>query len=463
MAYTLSYSGGTITVNDGTVNTDTSLQLPGRNFSGYGTFIDQNLVTMMQNFASATNPSNSIRGQLWFDTGSNKLKYNISPTKGSPEWIEIAGSGSGINPTFGTVTAAAIISNTINSGSTSTPGTITGQWSLTSNSSITSPTYTFSSGYNIYRETSPAPAIRMTINGDNANHYFYEDRYVAYGETVGDPSEIATFAVIVGIDDGTIGGGGVAGVCTTANTGLGYGVGGAAINPAFSGVIIYSAAAQNASNNFNHIACLNYPSVGSPGPVFKVSGAGYVTADGTFSSPAADYAEYFEWVDGNPGAEDRVGYSVSLVGNKIKIAESGETVIGVVSAFPAFVGDAGELHWQGKYETDEWGRIVTENYTVFQWTDDDGRTKSVASYDDTSGVPVGAIEITTGKDNIPLSRYKLSSSYNPNQPYVPRNERPEWSTIGLMGKLRVRKGQVVDPRWIKMRDIDANIEEYLVR
>ena len=32
-----------------------------------------------------------------------------------------------------------------------------------------------------------------------------------------------------------------------------------------------------------------------------------------------------------------------------------------------------------------------------------------------------------------------------------------------MGKLRVRKGQDVGDRWIKMRDVSDSVEEYLVR
>ena len=42
-------------------------------------------------------------------------------------------------------------------------------------------------------------------------------------------------------------------------------------------------------------------------------------------------------------------------------------------------------------------------------------------------------------------------------------ERPEWDMVGLIGKLRVRKGQVTDPRWIKMRNISGTVEEWLVR
>ena len=70
MAYTLNYSGGTITVTDGTLDTaSTSLSLPGRNYAGYGQPVDQNLVYMAENFAYFTaGPSNPLKGQVWFDT-----------------------------------------------------------------------------------------------------------------------------------------------------------------------------------------------------------------------------------------------------------------------------------------------------------------------------------------------------------------------------------------------------------
>ena len=58
---------------------------------------------------------------------------------------------------------------------------------------------------------------------------------------------------------------------------------------------------------------------------------------------------------------------------------------------------------------------------------------------------------------------KLNPDYNPNQEYVSRENRPEWDCVGLMGKLRIRKGQVIGSRWIKMRDVSVNVEEWLVR
>jgi hypothetical protein len=78
---------------------------------------------------------------------------------------------------------------------------------------------------------------------------------------------------------------------------------------------------------------------------FNLRGDGQAYADGSWNGGGADYAEYFEWLDGNPDNEDRRGYSVSLVGNKIKIAEKGDNIIGVISSNPSIVGDAAWNKW----------------------------------------------------------------------------------------------------------------------
>lgn len=71
MSYQVKYTDfvnkGSITVNDGTINSDTSLQLPGRNQRGYGVAIAENLLHLLENFANSTQPSNPVEGQLWYD------------------------------------------------------------------------------------------------------------------------------------------------------------------------------------------------------------------------------------------------------------------------------------------------------------------------------------------------------------------------------------------------------------
>jgi hypothetical protein len=90
MAYTLTYSGNqnppnpngsantTLFVPDGSFAGIGNVTLPGRNFNGYGSPVDQSLLSMLENFASTpTGPSQAITGQLWYDTGATTLKYNI--------------------------------------------------------------------------------------------------------------------------------------------------------------------------------------------------------------------------------------------------------------------------------------------------------------------------------------------------------------------------------------------------
>lgn len=110
MAYTLNYSGGTITVTDGTLNTaSTSLSLPGRNYAGYGQPVDQNMVYLTENFAYfSSGPSNPLKGQIWFDTANTLLKYN-SGTPASPVWSTLATVGA--DATFTNLTATGNITS----------------------------------------------------------------------------------------------------------------------------------------------------------------------------------------------------------------------------------------------------------------------------------------------------------------------------------------------------------------
>ena len=54
--------------------TSTDITLIGKNVSGYGEFINENFVKILENFASSSQPNNPITGQLWFDTAENRLK-----------------------------------------------------------------------------------------------------------------------------------------------------------------------------------------------------------------------------------------------------------------------------------------------------------------------------------------------------------------------------------------------------
>ena len=95
MAYTVNFSNlvqkTPITIDDNSRNTsDTSLTLLGRNEPSYGQAIAENFVHILENFANSTPPNNPIEGQLWYDSGTNRLKINDS-TAGASNWRPAGG------------------------------------------------------------------------------------------------------------------------------------------------------------------------------------------------------------------------------------------------------------------------------------------------------------------------------------------------------------------------------------
>jgi hypothetical protein len=79
MAYTINLTDGNVfaTIADGTVNTSSSMILVGKNFAGYGEFLDENFIHLLENGSNPTAPAAPLTGQLWWDKTNNLLKvYN---------------------------------------------------------------------------------------------------------------------------------------------------------------------------------------------------------------------------------------------------------------------------------------------------------------------------------------------------------------------------------------------------
>ena len=152
------------------------------------------------------------------------------------------------------------------------------------------------------------------------------------------------------------------------------------------------------------------------------SGNVYTGSSGTYHTGGADYSEYFEWKDENPNKEDRVGRFVTLDGEKIHYAKQGDEILGIISASPAIVGDDFSESWCGKYETDIFGRVQTEEYTV---------PEEVIPADKETGEAERTIPSHTEM------RMKLNPNFDATKDaaYQARGSRPEWSTVGMLGKL----------------------------
>lgn len=65
-----------LTVQDQTLNTQTSVTFVGKNYPGYSPIIAENFLHLLENFASTTAPESPVQGQLWYDSsvGINLLK-----------------------------------------------------------------------------------------------------------------------------------------------------------------------------------------------------------------------------------------------------------------------------------------------------------------------------------------------------------------------------------------------------
>jgi hypothetical protein len=171
MAYTINLTDGTVfaTVNDGTVNTASSMTLVGKNYAGYGEFLDENFIHLLENGSNTTAPVAPLTGQLWWDKTNNLLKvYNGS--------------------IFKTISAAT-------ASATQPSSNVTGDlWYDTTNQQVK--VYTGSSfivvGPAFTSTEGTAGAIPETVNDNTATPHYVTGLYVA-GTRVGLVSKDSNF------------------------------------------------------------------------------------------------------------------------------------------------------------------------------------------------------------------------------------------------------------------------------
>ena len=203
---------------------------------------------------------------------------------------------------------------------------------------------------------------------------------------------------------------------------MGEGLGGIGNDSLAQGKYNISEVRDNSVGTYAHIVG-NGTSDTSRSNAYTLDWQGNGTFAGTVSSSTgADYAEYFEWKDGNPNNEDRVGYIVTLDGDKIVKANTGDDVLGICSGTAMVLGDSAEWNWSKRYLTDDFGRIIYEDYDVEHEEIKDENTGKVIE------------EAWTEHIHAP----KQNPEYDASQPYIKRADRPEWQIVGMMGKIYVR-------------------------
>ena len=190
----------------------------------------------------------------------------------------------------------------------------------------------------------------------------------------------------------------------------------------------------------------NGTSSSSRSNAFSVQYDGTVKAKSTITaSTTADYAEFFEWLDENPNNEDRVGYFVTLDGNRIKIAsDNDDYILGIVSGEPFVLGNGDCDTWNGMYLHDEFRRTIYEPAPKVEKVEIKEEREETYIDEETGEEKTRTVEVVVGHEfkevegEFDGTRPKLNPEYDNTQQYISRFDRKEWSPVGMLGVLAVR-------------------------
>ena len=170
----------------------------------------------------------------------------------------------------------------------------------------------------------------------------------------------------------------------------------------------------------------------------RITFAGQVIGKAAYASSGADYAEYFEWKDGNLNKEDRVGYFVTMDGEKIRIAKEGDYLLGVISGYPAVIGN-NDMEWHGYYVLDEFNRPIKKKYTEIKTyeviNEDHGYSEEELDNMTTEERKKATTKIV--EEEVEYEGFIVNPDFDPNKEYIHRADRPEWDAVGMMGVLAV--------------------------
>ena len=184
-----------------------------------------------------------------------------------------------------------------------------------------------------------------------------------------------------------------------------------------------------------------------------------ITFEGTHVLSGTCEAHMFEWADGNPNAEKRIGRVVYMgVDGKIKLVEDldvheSKIPIGVVSSTPSVVYNAHATHWKHKYLMDEYGHILKK--TIYRYTNKKGQQV------ESTRRPAKDVSYEKVKIN------ELNPEFRVSEKYTSRMERKEWASVAIRGTTHVKilPNDEIEDRWLitKMINEIHNIRCIFIR
>jgi hypothetical protein len=196
------------------------------------------------------------------------------------------------------------------------------------------------------------------------------------------------------------------------------------------------------------------------------------------------------------------GFTGADIGKIMLTTDVPDTIqpFGVVVANSGYIGNSYDEEWQGKYERDELNNFVYEDEVIqseeqeYFYTNQEIEEVIQDRMEDENG-NVSFIERNVKRviqiKNPVIESYpmynedgifiefvkkpkminkttstrnrKVSSNFNPNLIYIPRETRPEWNLIALLGQVVVKNGERVKSNWIKMKEYNESSSYYLIK
>jgi hypothetical protein len=377
MSYTIVKTDGAVltTIANGTINTtSTSISLPGRNYAGYGEYLDTNFVHMLENFADTTVPSNPIRGQLWYNTSTSTMC--ICPADGettAANWYTITTTSSGGNATFGNLTitgnllannitatnelnansiscnyltvnvnatmananfsgtanAATFKTTAITSGAQATNGTLTGVW--TANGAGTVSPY---NGVSFYVTGGNLVISNASSRGIVADFFYYSNGSpITFGGSYSN-SNVAAFLPTYG-----------GAILTTTTTATALTTGGAATVGTLTGNWVVSGGSKLQANTVLDAA---QPNITSVGTLSSLNVTANIVAGNVFANSGIIKAQYLTG-DGSNITNIAVAAGTSIVNgtSNVVVDASGNTRIGIAGTSNVLVVASGGANITG--------------------------------------------------------------------------------------------------------------------
>jgi Peptidase_G2, IMC autoproteolytic cleavage domain len=91
------------------------------------------------------------------------------------------------------------------------------------------------------------------------------------------------------------------------------------------------------------------------------------------------------------------------------------------------------------------------------------KTKTVPLFNE-QGEQVGEHTVpVTEKVPVIDRQRKLNPAYDPSRTYIGRPQRPEWNLVGLVGLVRLLRGQPTAPSWKKLYAIGNEYDMWLIK